>query len=271
LDMFDLGEGWRYLEICGNSLLFASMPALLSCLSFYFSRIETAGFLSTWIGLQLVAIQRARMGEILKNLLPLDMVDLVLSLHFQQGHESLPVTVFRERRAIVLHLDLKNYTGLTRSLLVRELAQHIDNIFRQFDTLVTDSGAKRLGLFKIDTIGDAYEAAAWLSDSYDGTCTTREEYEALQQRDVDVCRCMNAVGWAMVEEVRKYSNSKGINIECRVGISSGQVLAGMLGKLSPRFHLMGEAVWAAHKLEASAAVNAVQVGEHVQLMLDFMG
>jgi len=34
---------------------------------------------------------------------------------------------------------------------------------------------------------------------------------------------------------------------------------------------MGEAVWAAHKLEASAAVNAVQVGEHVQLMLDFMG
>jgi len=190
LDMFDLGEGWRYLEICGNSLLFASMPALLSCLSFYFSRIETAGFLSTWIGLQLVAIQRARMGEILKNLLPLDMVDLVLSLHFQQGHESLPVTVFRERRAIVLHLDLKNYTGLTRSLLVRELAQHIDNIFRQFDTLVTDSGAKRLGLFKIDTIGDAYEAAAWLSDSYDGTCTTREEYEALQQRDVDVCRCM---------------------------------------------------------------------------------
>jgi len=52
---------------------------------------------------------------------------------------------------------------------------------------------------------------------------------------------------------------------------SRQVLAGMLGKLSPRFHLMGEAVWAAHKLEASAAVNAVQVGEHVQLMLDFMG
>jgi len=51
----------------------------------------------------------------------------------------------------------------------------------------------------------------------------------------------------------------------------GQVLAGMLGKLSPRFHLMGEAVWAAHKLEASAAVNAVQVGEHVQLMLDSMG
>jgi len=189
-DMFYLSEGWRYLEIFGNSLLLASMPVLLSCLSFYFSRIETAGFLSTWIGLQLVAIQRARMGDILKNLLPLDMVDLVLSLHFQQGHESLPVTVFRERRAIVLHLDLKNYTGLTRTLLVRELAQHIDNIFRQFDTLVTDSGAKRLGLFKIDTIGDAYEAAAWLSDSYDGTCTTREEYEAVQQRDVDVCRCM---------------------------------------------------------------------------------
>ena len=189
-DMFDWCQGARYLEIFGNSVLLGCMPVLLSCLSFYFSRIETAGFLSTWIGLQLVAIQRARMGKILRNLLPLDMVDLVLSLHFRQGHESLPVTIFRERRAIVLHLDLKNYTGLTRSLLVRDLAQHIDNIFRQFDALVTDSRATRLGLFKIDTIGDAYEAAAWLSDSYDGTCTTLEECEALQQRDVDVCRCM---------------------------------------------------------------------------------
>ena len=53
-----------------------------------------------------------------------------------------------------------------------------------------------------------------------------------------------------------------------MGVSSGQVLAGILDKLSPRFQLMGEAVWAAHKLEASAAVNTVQIGELVQLMVD---
>lgn len=192
-----------------------------------------------------MAIQRSHMALILKNLLPADMVDLVLSLHFQQGNEPLPVKVFRERRAIVLHLDLKNYTGLTRSLAVGALAAHVDNCFRRFDMLVTDADAKALGLFKIDTIGDAYEAAAWLSDSHDSAFLEDVDvFEEQQQRDSEICRKMNAVGWAMVDEVKNYSHTVGINIECRVGIASGQVLAGMLGKLSPRFHLMGEAVWA---------------------------
>ena len=42
-------------------------------------------------------------------------------------------------------------------------------------------------------------------------------------------------------------------------------------RLQPRFHLMGEAVWGAHKLEASAEVNSVRVGEDVQsLLADFL-
>lgn len=50
-----------------------------------------------------------------------------------------------------------------------------------------------------------------------------------------------------------------------------QVLAGMLGKLQPRFHLMGEAVWDAHKLESSADSNRVRVSENVQqLLADFL-
>ena len=45
----------------------------------------------------------------------------------------------------------------------------------------------------------------------------------------------------------------------------------MLGKLQPRFHLMGEAVWDAHKLESSADSNRVRVSENVQqLLADFL-
>jgi hypothetical protein len=40
----------------------------------------------------------------------------LLQVLSKQGIETLPVRAFRERRAVVLHLDLKNYTGLTRSL-----------------------------------------------------------------------------------------------------------------------------------------------------------
>jgi hypothetical protein len=45
----------------------------------------------------------------------------------------------------------------------------------------------------------------------------------------------------------------------------------MLGKLQPRFHLMGEAVWDAHRLESSADPNTVRVSEDVQALLaDFL-
>jgi len=265
---------WKLLvQALAGVLAFVSASRsyiLMIPLSLYISKLETASVLSGWISLQLVAMQRQRLTEILRNLLPKDVVHMVLSRHFQDGTEALPVKAFRERRAVVLHLDLKNYTGLTRSLDMSDLASHINRIFTRFDLLVTDKEARDLGVFKIDTIGDAYEAAAWLSDPVEGTCEAADDddNEEQQKRDIDVARKMHAIGWAMIAAVTSYSEQQACKIECRVGLSSGQVLAGMLGKLSPRFHLMGEAVWAAHKLEASAAVNTVKLGEHVQLMVD---
>ena len=251
----------RYIEIVNQ--------ILLSVLAYYSTRIETAGNLSTWIGLQLLAKQRSRMAEILKHLLPQDMVEMVLSIHFKTGNEALPITLCRESRAIVLHLDLKNYTGLAARLEPDRLAEHINEIFKSFDRLVYSSESKAHGLFKIDTIGDAYEAAAWLSEPTEDS--TEEELTRLRQRDAEVCAKMVKVGWSMIEAVTKYAAEQESKIECRIGIAYGQVLAGMLGKLQPRFHLMGEAVWDAHKLESSAETNTLRVSEDVQqLLADFL-
>ena len=78
------------------------------------------------------------MRDILGNLLPRDMVDLVLSQHFHNGNEDLPIKIVRERRAVVLHLDLKEYTALARKVSARDLAHHVNNIFRRFDLLVSE-------------------------------------------------------------------------------------------------------------------------------------
>jgi len=76
-----------------SKCLAAAIHVVLMVMAYYSTRIETAGHLSTWIGLQLLAKQRMRMGEILNKLLPPDMVDLVLAQHFQQGNEPLPIKV----------------------------------------------------------------------------------------------------------------------------------------------------------------------------------
>ena len=221
------------------------------------------------------------MAEILKNLLPHDMVQIFL----ERGEEKLPMTCYRESRAVVLHLDLRNFTVLTDTLDTGELARHIDAIFKSFDALVCGKGCKALGLFKIDTIGDAYEAAAWLCDPQQrgdaqqrdaqghataGNASSSSSVDG-RQHDANVCACVVNVAWAMIDAVKAYSAQHDTKIECRIGVSSGQVLAGMLGKLQPRYHLMGEAVWRAHKLESFADINTVNVGEDVQALLsDFL-
>ena len=74
--------------------------------------------------------------------------------------------------------------------------------------------------------------------------------------------CLSRAGFSRIE-VASFVSPKWVPQMA----GSAQVLAGMLGKLSPRFHLMGEAVWAAHRLEASAKVNSVHVDETVQRIL----
>jgi len=82
-------DGTSLAGKCGAAII----HVVLTVMAYYSTRIETAGHLSTWIGLQLLAKQRTRMGEILNKLLPPDMVDLVLAQHFQQGNEPLPIKV----------------------------------------------------------------------------------------------------------------------------------------------------------------------------------
>jgi class 3 adenylate cyclase len=98
--------------------------------------------------------ERTLMSKSIKTLLPCHMAEMVLSV----AHEPLPVKVFREYGSCVLHLDLANYTSLTRSMGSREVALLMHDIFCEFDTCLANLGAAS-GIFKVDTIGDAYQVS----------------------------------------------------------------------------------------------------------------
>jgi len=169
------------------------------------------------------------------------MADMIL-----QDQEPLPCRVCREERAVVLHLDLRNYMSLTASSELHQLAATIQRIFVEFDHLIETIGAP-CSVFRIDTIGDAFEAAAWLAPSATNSTAAQDAADAL------TCDCMLRLGEALVGVV------KDMGLECRAGVASGHVVAGMLGKLQPRFHLLGWPVIEAQRLEAAAQVNQLNV------------
>ena len=154
----------------------------------------------------------------LEDLIPPEMVRLVLS-----DAGSLPLTLTETRQAVVLHLDLCSYTTMAATLPSVRLAKLMHAIFSAFDARLAELDAKRAGVFKMDTIGDAYIAAAFLSAS---------EAEDAHARNVSICLCMEAIAGAMVSVIEGFGRDlkqEAVCLECRVGIDMGTVVAGMHG------------------------------------------
>jgi class 3 adenylate cyclase len=83
----------------------------------------------------------------------------------------------------------------------------------------------------MDTIGDAYVAAALLPPG------SPENVEAAA-----CCRVLEAAR-AMINAVGACRQSTGrAGLACRIGVSIGDVLAGVVGQLQPRFHIFGSGI-----------------------------
>ena len=214
---------------------------------------QAAMALSSWLGLQFVERRQAAMKRTIQELLPKDIVEMAISLS-----TPLPFTFFFESECCFLHLDLRDYTGLMDSEGPQGTAALMDAIFCSFDVCVRELGAQSK-VFKVDTVGDAYEAAAFFSSGAD----ERED----GGRKADICASVDRIARAFIAIVTSLGKAKGKKLSCRVGVASGWVVAGMLGKLQPRFHLLGDPVYLSQKLESEAALNTVKVCPAVQSLL----
>jgi len=227
---------------------------VLSLLCAASARIEQRLSLSRYLSERLVAHEYDRMWEALLDLVPASMVSTVLSA------DQLPVTTSVRRRAVLLQMDLCNYTALASSIPSDQLARHVHSIFSKIDEILLEPRAQAKGLFKMDTIGDAYVAAAWLEESSRlGAAANNSE----------ICRCMLDAAYAMIDALARYSECSGTAFDCRIGVDAGEVVAGMQGQLQPRFHLVGQPVFGSAKLESSAMSNRVNVSEQVTALLAY--
>ncbi|KAJ1485438.1 nucleotide cyclase [Baffinella frigidus] len=126
-----------------------------------------------------------------------------------------------------------------------QLIGYINSIFSAFDREV-----KKQGLFKMDTIGDAYVAAGLLNSLDPAEATER-------------CAAMIRLSQRMLKVLEDHREVSGKDLRCRIGISTGEVYAGVLGRLQPRYHLFGEPMRTAEQLEQRCAVDGVHVSAPV--------
>jgi class 3 adenylate cyclase len=113
----------------------------------------------------------------------------------------------------------------------------LDRLFTHFDLL-----AERYGLEKIKTIGDCYMVAA-------GVPTPRPDH----------ARAIALMALDMREAMRSNDGVGQLGLELRIGINSGPVVAGVIGRKRFLYDLWGDAVNTASRMESHGTRGEIQV------------
>ncbi|WP_164658874.1 adenylate/guanylate cyclase domain-containing protein [Tropicibacter sp. Alg240-R139] len=137
----------------------------------------------------------------------------------------------------ILFADIVGFTEMSAAMPAAELVDMLNGLFSRFDDL-----AMQLGLEKIKTIGDAYMVVSGLPEP--------DEHHADK---------LAGMALKMIETTRSFSQERGLDLSLRVGINSGVVVAGVIGKNKFIYDLWGDAVNLASRMESSGQNGAIQL------------
>jgi class 3 adenylate cyclase len=145
----------------------------------------------------------------------------------------------------VLFADIVDFTGRSRRISPEAVVRLLNELFSAFDEL-----AEQLGLEKIKTIGDAYMVAGGLPDPRPGHAEAVAEL-ALAIRD----------------EVARRADPEGEPLAVRIGIDTGPVVAGVIGRNRFIYDLWGDTVNTASRMESQGAAGCIQVTDRTHQRL----
>ncbi len=151
----------------------------------------------------------------------------------------------RHGDASVLFADLVGFTSLAGRITPERLVQILNGIFSSFDDL-----AETYGLEKIKTIGDSYMVCGNLPEP---------KPEHLHH--------LAAMAFAMLEAIKTINRAEGLDLKLRIGMDTGTVVAGVIGKRKFSYDLWGDVVNTASRMESSAAPDSIHVTAAVEAAL----
>ena len=181
--------------------------------------------------LQELALEQGRSEKLLLNILPKSIANRLKDndMRIADSHESVTV----------LFADIVGFTKLTASMPPAELVELLSQLFSRFDSL-----AEQHGLEKIKTIGDGYMVVGGAPMSLEGHASVIAKL-ALQ----------------MQQAVVAFNAETKMKLQMRIGISSGAVVAGVIGTSKFAYDIWGDPVNMASRMEQTALPGTIQVSE----------
>ena len=178
-----------------------------------------------------LSLEQARSEKLLLNILPKSIANRLKDndMRIADSHEEVTI----------LFADIVGFTKMTATMPPAELVDLLSQLFSRFDAL-----ADNYNLEKIKTIGDGYMVIGGAPMARDDHATV------IAQLALDMQQ-------ALVE----FNEHTGKNLQMRIGISSGPVVAGVIGTSKFAYDIWGDPVNMASRMEKTCSVGGIHVSE----------
>ena len=179
-----------------------------------------------------VVEQQKRSDELLLNILPAEVAN-----ELKATGQVQPV-LFEE--VSILFADFQEFTHIVASIPGKKLVQELDDIFQHFDDIMEEHGIE-----KIQTIGDAYVAACGLP----------------KKTNDHANKCVLAAK-QMIAYLDIRNQTSAIKWKIRIGIHSGTITAGVVGKRKFTYDLFGDTINIAARIESAGEEGKINVSAY---------
>lgn len=142
--------------------------------------------------------------------------------------------------ATILFTDIVGFTKMSSAMSAEETVSMLNELVSLFDKRAKDEGIE-----KIKTIGDAYMAAT-------GLTTERNSDSALK---------MIHFAQGLLSDVQQFNEKSSVKIKIRIGINSGNLVAGVIGKSKFIYDVWGDTVNVASRMESTGEPMQIHVSE----------
>ena len=137
----------------------------------------------------------------------------------------------------VLFADLVGFTQMSHGMSAERLVNMLDEIFSRFDWIVGDAGIE-----KIKTIGDCYMMVS-----------------GVPEPRADHAVAVVDAGFALLDAMDSFNRAHGTQLQIRIGVNSGPVVAGVIGMHKFTYDLWGNTVNVASRMESTGVPGRIHV------------
>jgi class 3 adenylate cyclase len=179
----------------------------------------------------LLGIEQEKSERLLLNILPASVAERL------KQNDNTIADGFAD--VTVMFADIVSFTALAEGMSPSQIFSMLNKVFSTFDGL-----AEKHGLEKIKTIGDAYMVAGGLNDDAGPNYTEAIANMALDMREV-----------LMTHDLA----IDGVQLEIRMGIGTGPIVGGVVGKKKFIYDLWGDTVNLASRITTEGVPGMIQV------------